>query len=89
MEHFAGMNVSAQSRQLVPRLGGGVVDADLKHREPALQFDRAVLCAFFGGELGLQSSINFEGKTGFRHFDRSAGHSESIVIGGSVCIWLR
>jgi hypothetical protein len=31
----------------------------------------------------------FEGKTGFWQFDRSAGHSESIVIGCSVRIWLR
>ena len=71
--------------QIVSRLGAGVVDADLKHRKTALQFDRAVLCAFFGAELGLKSSIDFEGKTGFRRFDRSAGHSESKVIGGSVC----
>jgi hypothetical protein len=48
-----------------------------------------VFCAFLGAELGLQSPIDFEGKTGFWQFDRSAGHSESIVIGGSVCIWLR
>ena len=71
------------------RLGGGVVDADLKHRKTALQFDRAVLCAFLGAELGLQSTIDFEGKTRFGRFDRSAGHSESIVIGGSDRIWLR
>jgi iron complex outermembrane recepter protein len=30
-----------------------------------------------------------ENKPGFRQFDRSAGHWESIVIGGSVCMWLR
>jgi hypothetical protein len=36
-------------------------------------------------ELGLHSSSDFEGKTGFRQFDRSAGRSESIMIGGSVC----
>jgi hypothetical protein len=42
-----------------------------------------VLCAFFGAELGLKSSIDFEGKTGFGQFDRSAGHSESIVIGAA------
>jgi hypothetical protein len=66
-------------------LGGGVVAADLKHRKPAaLQFDRAVFCAFLGAELGLQSSIDFEGKTGFWQSDRSGGHSESVVIGGSV-----
>jgi hypothetical protein len=70
-------------------LTGCVVDADLKHRKPAFQFDRAVFCAFHGAELGLQSPIDFEGKTGFWQFDRSAVHSESIVIGGSMCIWLR
>src|ERR1700722_13374686 len=75
-------NVSGSSCRGGP--GTGVVDADLKHRKTALQFDRAMLCAFFGAELGLKSSIDFEGKTGFRQFDRSAGHSESIVIGGSV-----
>ena len=75
--------------QIVSRLGGGVVDAYLKHRKTAPQFDRAVFCAFLGAELGLQSSIDFEGKTGFWQLDRSAGHSESIVIGGSVRIWLR
>jgi hypothetical protein len=68
----------------VSQLGAGVVDADLKHRETAFQFDRAVFCAFLGAELGLQSSIDFEGKTGFWQFDRSAGHSESMVIGCSV-----
>jgi hypothetical protein len=56
-------------------LGTGVVDSDLKHRKAALQFDRAVFCAFFGAELGLQSSIDFEGKTGFWRFDRSAGRN--------------
>jgi hypothetical protein len=70
-------------------LGAGVVDAYLKHRKTALQFDRAVFCTFFGAELGLQPSIDFEGETGFGQFDRSAGHSESIVIGGGVRIWLR
>jgi hypothetical protein len=74
---------SALSREIVSRLGAGVVDADLKHRKTALQFDRALLCAFFGAELGLKSSIDFEGKTGFRQFDRSAWHWESIVIGAA------
>jgi hypothetical protein len=85
---FLGPRPSALNRQIVSRLGGGVVDADLKHRKTALQFDRALFCAFLGAELGFQSSIDFEGKTGFWQFDRSAGHSESIVIRG-VCIWLR
>jgi hypothetical protein len=65
-------------------LGGGVVDADLKQRKPSLQFDCAVFRALLGAELGLQSPIDFEGKTGFWQFDRSAGHSESMVIGCSV-----
>ena len=80
---------SALSRQIVSRLGTGVVDAYLKHGKTALQFGRAAFCTFPGAELGFQPSIDFEGKTGFWQFDRSAGHSESIVIGGSVCIWLR
>ena len=67
------------------RLGGGVVDAYLKHGKTALQFRRAAFCTFPGAELGFQPSIDFEGKTGFWQFDRSAGHSESKVIGGSVC----
>jgi hypothetical protein len=67
--------------QIVSRLGAGVVDSDLKHRKPAFQFDRAAFCAFLGAELGLQSSIDFKRETGFWQFDRSAGHSESKVIG--------
>jgi hypothetical protein len=53
----------------------------MKHRKPAFQFDRAVLFAFLGAELGLQSSVDFKRETGFWKFDRSAGHSESKVIG--------
>jgi hypothetical protein len=34
-------------------LGARVVDAYLKHREAAFQFDRAALCAFLGAELGV------------------------------------
>ena len=64
--------------QIVSRLGDGVVDAYLKHRKTAFQFGRAVLCAFFGAELGLESSIYFDGETGFWQFDRSTGHSESL-----------
>ncbi len=63
------------------RLGGGVVDAYLKHRKTTLQFDCAVFCAFLGAELCLQSSIDFEGKTGFWQFARLTGHLESMVIG--------
>jgi hypothetical protein len=66
------------------RLGVGIVDAYLKHGKTALQFDRAVLCTFPGAELGLKSAVDFEGKTGFRQFGRSAGHSESIVVGSSL-----
>jgi hypothetical protein len=65
-------------------LSGGVIDAYLEHRKTALQFDRAVLRTFLGAELGLQSSIDFEGKTGFGQFDRLAGHSESVVVRGNV-----
>jgi hypothetical protein len=55
--------------EIVPQLGGGVVDAYLKHGKPALQFYRAVLGTFLGGKLGLQATIDFEGETGFWQFD--------------------
>jgi hypothetical protein len=69
-------------------LGGGVVDAYLKRRKTALQFDRAVLGTFLRAELGLKATIDFEGETGFGHFDRSAGHSVSVVMAWWP-IWLR
>jgi len=71
-------SMSALSREIVSRLGAGVVDAYLSENGASL--DRAVALRFPGAELGLQSSINFKGKTGFWRFGRSAGHSESIVI---------
>src|ERR1700748_2554609 len=58
------------------RLGAGIVDAYLEHRKAALQFDRTVFCAFLGAELGLEPSVYLDGKTGFRQFDRAAGHSK-------------
>jgi hypothetical protein len=39
-----------------------------------------VLGTFLGAELGLQATINFEGKTRFGLFDRSARHSKSVVM---------
>jgi len=39
-----------------------------------------VLGTFLGAELGLQATINFEGKTRFGLFDRSARHSKSLVM---------
>jgi hypothetical protein len=67
-------------------LGSGVVDAYLKHRESTPQFDRAWLSAFLGAELGLsRPSI---AKPRFGQLDRSAEHSESVVIGGNSHIWL-
>jgi hypothetical protein len=39
-----------------------------------------VLGTFLGAELGLQATINFEGKTRFGLFDRSAWHSKSVVM---------
>jgi hypothetical protein len=71
------------------RLGAGVVDAYLEHRKTALQFDRTMFCTFLRAELGLQPSVYLDGKTGFGQFDRSAGHSESVVFGGNLRIWLR
>ena len=63
------------------RLAVGVVDAYLKHGKTALQFGRAAFCTFPGAELGLKSAVDFKRETGFWQFDRSAGHSESKVIG--------
>ena len=68
------------SQQIVSRLGACVADAYLMHRKTALQFDRAVFCAFPSAELGLQTSVYLDGKTGFGQFDRSARHSESVVL---------
>jgi hypothetical protein len=76
----------ALSREIVSRLGTGVVDAYLKHGKTALQFGRPAFCTFPGAELGLRSAVDFEGKPGFRQFGRSAGHSESIVVGSSLRI---
>ena len=71
------------------RLGAGIVDAYLEHRKAVLQFDRTVFCAFLGAELGLEPSVYLDGKTGFRQFDRAAGHSKSVVVGANFRIWLR
>jgi hypothetical protein len=51
--------------QIVSRLGGGIVDAYLKHRKTALQFDRAPFGTFLGAELGLQATIDFESEARF------------------------
>jgi hypothetical protein len=64
-------------RQIVSRLGGGIVDADLKHRKTALQFERTLLGTFPGAELGLQATIDFKGETVLGQFNRSDGHSEN------------
>jgi hypothetical protein len=58
-------------------LGGGIVDAYLKHRKTALQFDRTLLGTFLRAELGLQATIDFKGETDFGQFIRSVGHSEN------------
>jgi hypothetical protein len=65
----------------VSRLGGGIIDAYLKHRKTALQFDRTMLGTFLGAELGLQSTIDFESETVFGQFNRPVGHSETVFIG--------
>jgi hypothetical protein len=67
--------------QIVSRLGSGIVDAYLKHRKTALQFDRALLGTFLGAELSLQATIDFESETVFGQFNRSDGHSESVLVG--------
>jgi hypothetical protein len=65
----------------VSRLGGGIVDAYLKHRKTTFQFDRTLLGTFLGAELGLQATIDFESETVFGQFNRSNGHSETVVVG--------
>ena len=65
------------------RLGGGIVDADLKHRKTALQFDRTLLGTFLSAELGLQATIDFESETVFGQFNCSDGHSETVFIGNA------
>jgi hypothetical protein len=55
-------------RQIVSRLGGGIVDADLKHRKTALQFD-------------LQAPIDFKSETVLGQFNRPEWHSETVVFG--------
>jgi hypothetical protein len=67
--------------QIVSRLGGGIVDANLKHRKTAFQLDRTLLGTFLGAELGLQATIDFESETVFGQFNRSNGHSETVVVG--------
>jgi hypothetical protein len=62
----------------VSRLGGGIVDP---HRKTTLQFDRTLLGTFLGAELGLQATIDFKSETVFGQFNRSDGHSESVVVG--------
>jgi hypothetical protein len=49
--------------QIVSRLGGGIVDAYLKHRKTALQLIARPLGTFLGAELGLQATIDFESET--------------------------
>jgi hypothetical protein len=65
----------------VSRLRGGIVDAYLKHRKTTFQFDGTLLGTFLGAELGLQATIDFECKTVLRRFNRSGGHSETVVVG--------
>jgi hypothetical protein len=65
----------------VSRLGGGIVDAYLMHRKTTFQFDRPLLGTFLGAELGLQATIDFESETVFGQFNRSDGHSETVVAG--------
>jgi hypothetical protein len=77
------------SRQLVPGVGVGVIDPYLKHWETALQFYRAELGAFLSGELGLHTSVDLDGKTGFGQLDRSGRHSNSFEVGVAPSIWLR
>jgi hypothetical protein len=72
---------SELDRDIVSRLGGGVADAYLKRRKTAAQFDCAVLGTFLGAELGLKATIDFERETVFGQFNRSDGHSESVIVG--------
>jgi len=52
-------------RQFVSRFGACVVDADLKHREAALQLESAAHRAFAGAEFGLEKPVYLNGETAF------------------------
>jgi hypothetical protein len=65
----------------VSRLGGGIVDPYLKHRKTTFQFDCTLLGTFLGAKLGLQATIDFESETAFGQFNRSGGHSVTVVAG--------
>jgi hypothetical protein len=50
----------------VSRSEGGIVDAHLKHRKTAFEFDRTLLGTFLGAELGHQAAIDFENEDRLR-----------------------
>jgi len=62
-------------------LGGGIVDAYLKHRKTTFQFNSTLLGTFPGAELSLQATIDFESETVFGQFNRSDGHQETVAVG--------
>jgi hypothetical protein len=64
-------------RDVMPRLCRDFVDSNLKHRKATLQLQGALLGPFFGREFGVQTTIDFERKSGFRQFDVGADHFES------------
>jgi hypothetical protein len=45
--------------KIMPQLRRRIVNSYLKHRKPALQFDRTGLGALLRRELSLQATINF------------------------------
>ena len=69
---------------LVQRQTPDTMSAALAYGKVVVEFDSALLGTFLGAELGRKATIDFEGETGFGQFDRSAGHSESVVIDGMV-----
>jgi hypothetical protein len=64
----------------MPRFGARVVDADLEHREAALQLESAAHRAFAGAEFGFEKPVYLNGETTLRELDRSARHRASVVV---------
>jgi hypothetical protein len=57
---------SKLNSDLMPCLRHGVVDPDLEHRKPSLQFDGPFLGSLLRVEFGLQATIDLDRKSGLR-----------------------
>jgi hypothetical protein len=59
---------------LVPGIRLRVIDANLQRRKAAFQFDGTGFGTFSGVEFGLDSPVDFNGKSGFWKFVRTKRH---------------